>query len=203
MKNRLFIVGASGHGKVVADIALKNGYENIAFIDDDVNRRSCLGFPVVGTCADIESLNDGQTDFVVAVGVNAERRKIAESYDVNWVALVHPSAQIGRDVQIGAGTVVMAGAAINSNAVIGKHCIINTCAVVEHDDVLEDYVHISPKAALGGAVRVGTGTHIGIGATVCNNISIDKDCVIGAGAAVVKTIGKSGVYVGVPAKLKG
>ena len=35
MKNRLVIVGASGHGKVVADIAQLNGYTDIVFLDDN------------------------------------------------------------------------------------------------------------------------------------------------------------------------
>ena len=96
----------------------------------------------------------------------------------------------------------MAGAVINACASVGEHCIINTRAVVEHDNVIEDYVHISPNAALGGTVRVGEQTHIGIGASVRNNIEICEGCIIGAGAAVVKNMTESGTYVGVPARVK-
>ena len=197
--NRLIIIGAGGHGKVIADNALKNGYTDICFVDDRATGK-CMDFPIVGTSADIEKLNDGNTDFIIGIGNNAVRKKIAEKYDVNWVSLIHPSAQIAVNVSIGKGTAVMAGAVINACAEIGEHCIINTRAVVEHDNVIEDYVHISPNASLGGTVHIGEQTHIGIGATVINNIDICGNCIIGAGAIIVRNIEDSGTYVGVPAR---
>ena len=199
MNNRLIIIGAGGHGKVIADNAIKNGYTDICFVDDHATG-ICMGFPVVGTGADVSSLDDGKTDFVIAVGNNGIRKRIAEAHDVNWVTLVHPSAQIGAYVSIGKGTVVMAGAIINPCASIGEHCIINTGAIVEHDNVIGDYVHISPNAALGGTVWVGERTHIGIGTVVKNNIRICGGSTVGAGAVVVKNIEHPGTYIGVPAK---
>lgn len=199
MKNRLVIVGAGGHGKVAADNALKNGYTRICFVDDQTEGE-CMGFPIVGRCGDLPGLDDGSTDFLIGVGSNEVRKRIAETYNVNWVTLIHPSAQIAACVSVGAGTVVMAGAVINACAKIGRHCIINSGAVVEHDNVLEDYVHISPNAALGGTVHVGTMTHVGIGAAVRNNTHITSDCVIGAGAVVIGDIRQSGTYVGVPVR---
>lgn len=199
--NRLIIIGAGGHGKVIADIALKNGYEEISFVDDNAEG-SCLGFPIIGTVERLEELNDGSTDFVIAVGDNAVRRKIAESHAVGWTKLIHPSAQIGFGAKIGAGTVVMAGAVINPDARIGRHCIINSCSVIEHDNRLGDFIHVSPNAALSGTVTVGDNTHIGIGAAVRNNITIGENTVIGAGAVVVKNISGGGTYIGIPAKKK-
>ena len=199
MKHRLVIIGAGGHAKVIADIAMKNGYGDIRFLDDRATGE-CMGFPIVGTGTDAQAMDDGSTDFVVAIGSNSVRKNIAERFELPWVTLIHPSAQIAAGVSIGAGTVVMAGAVLNAAAHVGSHCIINTCAVVEHDSVLEDYVHISPRAALGGTVRVGTLTHIGIGAVVRNNMEICGNCVVGAGAAVVKNIDCGGTYIGVPAR---
>ena len=195
--NRLIIIGAGGHGNVVADNALKNGYTDISFVDDNVSGES-MGFHIIGTCADLMKFNDGNTDFVIGIGNNEVRKNIAEQYDVNWVTLVHPSAQIAVRTTIGKGTVIMAGAVVNACATVGSHCIVNTCAVVEHDNVLEDYVHISPNVALGGTVHIGESTHIGIGATVSNNINICSHCVVGAGAVVVRDIISCGTYVGVP-----
>lgn len=199
MNNRLIIVGAGGHGKVIADNALKNGYTDICFVDDHTTG-VCMGFPIIGTTADIQSFDDGKNDFVIGIGSNAVRKRIAETYCVNWVSLIHPSAQIGIHTFIGKGTVVMAGAIINGCASIGEHCIINSGAIVEHDNVIEDYVHLSPGVALGGAVRVGTQTHVGIGAVVRNNIEICEMCTVGAGAVVVKNIDHCGTYIGVPAR---
>ncbi len=199
--NRLIIIGAGGHGKVIADTALKNGYEKICFIDDNL-KGDVMGVPVIGTSADIEYLNDGNTDFIIGVGNNATRKEIAEKYQVNWASLVHPSAQIASDVKIGKGSVIMANAVINVCATIGEHCIVNTGAIVEHDNVIENYVHLSPNTTLGGTVHIGALTHVGIGAIVKNNVKVCFDCVIGAGAVVVKDIEQSGTYIGVPAKKK-
>lgn len=198
MNNRLIIVGAGGHGKAIADNAVKNGYACVGFTDDHASGR-CMGFDVLGTTADLYTLDDGHTDFVIGIGSNAVRRRIAEQYRVNWTTLIHPSAQIAMHVSIGAGTVVMAGAIVNACASIGRHCIINTAAVVEHDNVIEDYAHISPGAMLGGTVHIGEQTHVGIGAIVKNNVSICGGCMIGAGALVLRDITGSGVYFGVPA----
>lgn len=199
MRNRLIIIGAGGHGKVIADNALKNGYTEICFVDDHATG-VCMGFPIIGVTADIPEFDDGKTDFIIGIGSNEARKRIAEAYSVNWVSLIHPSAQLGIHVSIGRGTVVMAGAIVNPCATIGEHCIINTGAIVEHDNVIGDYVHLSPRAALGGTVRLGTQTHVGLGAVVRNNIEICEMCTIGAGAVVVKSIDHSGTYVGVPAK---
>ena len=195
--NRLIIIGAGGHGKVIADAALKNGYTNICYVDDRAIG-DVMGFPVIGTTADVECLNDGNTDFVIGIGNNAIRKTIAEIHNVNWVSIVHPSAQIAFNAEVGKGTVIMANAVVNVCATVGNHCIINTGAIVEHDNVIENYAHISPNVALGGTVHIGSLTHVGIGATVKNNTEICSDCTIGAGAVVVKNIKEPGTYVGVP-----
>ena len=161
MDRRLIIIGAGGHGKVVADTAMRIGYTEISFVDDGV-MGECMGLPIIGTTEILKDLNDGRTDFVIGVGNNQIRKRIAESHPVNWVTLIHPSAQIGSHVTIGTGTVVMAGVVINACAQIGEHCIINTSAVIEHDNILEDYVHISPRAVLGGTVHIGELTHVGV-----------------------------------------
>ena len=197
--NRLIIIGAGGHGRVIADMAMKLGYTDISFLDDNADG-FWMGCSVAGKSCEILSFDDGRTDFVIGIGNNAVRKRIAEQYQVNWVTLVHPMAQTAIDVKLGAGTVVMAGAIINASAKVGAHCIINTGAIVEHDNVLGDYVHISPRAALAGTVRIGEATHIGIGAVVRNNLHIIGGCVIGAGAVVVKNIDSSGTYIGVPAR---
>jgi sugar O-acyltransferase (sialic acid O-acetyltransferase NeuD family) len=197
--NRLVIIGAGGHGRVIADNALKNGYTDICFVDDNMTGE-CMGLPILGTSADVPKLDDGETDFIIGIGSNAIRKKIAEGYAVPWVTLIHPSAQIACNVSIGQGTVVMAGAILNVGATVGEHCIINSGAIIEHDDVLEKYVHISPGAKLGGTTRIGEECHVGIGATVINNVEICSNCTVGAGAVVIKNIMDRGTYVGVPVR---
>ena len=196
----LAILGASGHGKVVADIAAKVGYEQIMFFDDDVQLKHCGAYPVIGMCPDAGRW-DG--DMVIAIGNAAVREQLQERFEAIgklFPVLVHPSAVIADDVVIGSGTVVMAGAIINPGCVIGKGCIINSNALIEHDGMIADYVHVSCGAMLAGAVHVGVRTWLGIGAVVKNNIDITCDCTIGAGAVVVRDITEQGTYIGVPAR---
>ena len=197
--NRLVIIGTGGHGRVIADLAVKNRYTNICFIDDYATG-ACLGFPIIGTCDHIEDENDGETDFIIGIGNNAIRKEISEKHNVNWATIIHPSAQIAVGVSIGKGTAIMACAVVNACASVGNHCIINTGAVVEHDNMIDDYVHISPKAVLGGTVHIGKCTHVGIGASVKNNTDICNNCIVGAGAVVVNDITEWETYVGVSAR---
>lgn len=201
MKDKLIIIGASGHGKVVADIAIKmNKWQSIAFLDDDEAIKASMGIEVIGKTADAFTYKD-EADFFVAIGSNSTREKIQEKFideGLNVVSLIHPSAVIATDVEVGIGTVVMAGVVINSSTRIGKGCIINTSSSLDHDNTIEDYVHISPGASLAGTVKVGKGSWLGIGSIVSNNVNICSGCKVGAGAAVVKDITEPGTYVGVP-----
>jgi len=203
MNDKLIIIGASGHGKVVADIAIKmNKWQSIAFLDDDESIKISMGLEVIGNTADAFIYKD-EADFFVAIGSNTAREKILEKLieqGLNVVSLIHPNAVIGTDVEIGIGTAVMAGVVINSSSRIGKGCIINTSSSLDHDNVIEDYVHISPGVRTAGTLRVGKGSWLGIGSIVSNNVNICSGCKVGAGAVVVKDITEPGTYVGVPVR---
>jgi len=198
--NRLIIIGASGHGRVVVDIAKHLGYRNIIFLDNNSEIKECAGYQVIGPDTMINEL-DG--DIFVAIGNSQFRRKIMER-ECNrlFPSLIHPAAVIASDVKIGKGTVVMAGAVINPGTEIGKGCIVNTSSSVDHDCSIGDYCHISVGAHISGTVVVGDNTWVGAGATVSNNIHICGDCMIGAGTVVVKSINEPGTYIGVPARKK-
>lgn len=195
---KIVVIGASGHGKVIADIASKNGYSEIVFLDDNENAHECGDYPVIGKSSEVGKID---ADVIVGIGNAAIRKRIQESVSEDkMVTLIHPNAVVAEDVEIGIGSVIMAGAVINSGSKIGKGCIINTCSSVDHDCNLEDYVHIAVGSHLCGTVNVGEKTWIGAGAIVRNNISICSDCMIGAGAVVVNDIEEKGTYVGVPAR---
>lgn len=195
---KLAIIGASGHGKVVADIARKNGYKDIVFLDDDASIHECGGYPVIGKSSEAGTID---ADAIIGIGNAGVRKQIQETLpDEKLVTLIHPDAVIAEDVVIGKGTVVMAGAVINPGVRIGKGCIINTCSSVDHDCEVGDYVHISVGAHVAGTVNIGSHTWIGAGVTVINNVNISGGCMIGAGAVVIRDICESGTYAGAPAK---
>ncbi|WP_458411745.1 acetyltransferase [Schinkia sp. CFF1] len=203
MKEKLLIIGASGHGKVVADIALRmNKWKSIAFLDDNENIKVSLGLEVIGTSDKVFEHID-EYEVFVAIGNNLTRQKIQERLEIagsSIPVLIHPKAIIGEYVEIGTGTAIMAGAVINCCTRIGKGCIVNTSSTIDHDNIIEDFVHISPGAHLAGTVKVGRGSWLGIGSIVSNNVNITSGCKIGAGALVMKDIKETGTYVGAPVK---
>lgn len=195
---RLIIIGASGHGRVAADIAELSGFGRIAFLDDRAD--ACAGpYPVLGPVSMSREL-DGP--FFVAVGSSAARRRITEMLSGKaLVTLIHPQAAVARTAEVGPGSIVMACAAVNPGAKLGMGCIVNTCASVDHDCVIGDFVHVAVGAHICGTVNIGPDTWVGAGATVINNVDICGGCTIGAGAAVVRGITLPGTYMGVPARL--
>lgn len=192
MSKKVVIIGASGHGKVIADIIKANNDEVVGFLDDDASKKP------LDKISDYTKYID--YEFVIAIGDSNIREKLSKELKCKWYTAIHPSAVISPSAKIGEGTVIMPEVVINADAIIGKHCIINTRAVVEHDNNIGNYSHISVGAKLGGTTNIGKSCWIGIGATVSNNITICDNVIIGAGAVVVDNITEPGTYVGVPAK---
>lgn len=206
MKEKLLIVGIGGHGKVVADIAIRmNRWNRMACLDsfyDENEVERPFGLEVLGKSDDVYSYIDGW-DIFVAYGDNGKRESLQESLLASGASipvLIHPSSIVGRNVEIGEGTVVMGGVVINCYTDIGRGCIVNTGATVDHDSVIDDYSHISPGVNIAGTVKIGKSTWVGIGSTVSHGVSITGDCMIGAGGVVVKDIEEAGTYVGVPVR---
>lgn len=201
-KQKLVIIGAGGHGKVVGEIAQLSGeFSEIVYLDNDHSIKSCLSYPVVGQTKDWRSF-DASVKFFVAIGGNSTRQKVSEEIGLDRLAiLVHPDASISPSTTIGRGCVVMAQAVVGVEANVGDGCIVNTAATVDHECVLSDFVHLSPGVNLGGQVSIGSRSWIGIGATVINNIDITGDVLVGAGGVVVRDLVQPGTYVGVPVAL--
>ena len=192
----LYLYGASGHGKVIAEIADENGFEIQAFIDADETKTLILNYEVV------HHIPTDVFNLIIAIGNNNIRKKIAEeNSELTYPVLIHPSANISKRSIIKDGTVLMAGVSVNTDVYIGKHCIINTNASIDHDCIIEDFVHISPNAALAGNVEVGEGTHIGIGACIIQGIKIGKWCTIGAGTVIINDIPDGATVVGNPGRI--
>lgn len=199
METNLYVFGASGHGKVVMEMAIaQNQFNNFYFVDDAPKADFLLGKRIYKT----EEVDfNKNTPIVVGIGNNHTRKIIANTFSYFHPFIQHPSAIVLPSSVIKEGSVIMPQVVINSEVKIGKHCIINSAAVIEHDCVLHDFVHVSPKAALAGNVSVGEGTHIGIGAVVIQGVKIGKWSTIGAGAVILKDVPDFSVVVGNPGKI--
>lgn len=203
--NRLVIIGAGGHARVVIDVARAAGFYPVAALDPENSGSRCNGVEVIGGDDLAQSLfAQGLRRAVVAIGDNRLRTSLGKRLEEIGFALPligHPSAVLSPSARIGAGTVIMPLAVVNASAEIGRMVIVNTNAVVEHDCQIDDGVHIAPGSRLGGTVRVGTCALIGIGSVLRPETNVGDFTTIGAGSTVIGDIEGNSTAVGCPAKV--
>lgn len=194
----VYLFGASGHGLVIQDILQANGVVADYYVDDAPKTPTHGDIRVLHT----DELNLEQGDqMIISIGINSNRKKVAERYQTQYLSSFHPGAIIASKCRIGGGTVIMAGAVVNPYTNIGAHCIVNTGACVDHDCRIGDFVHVAPNATVCGGVSIGEGSHIGAGSVVIQGIRIGRWCTIGAGAVVIGDVPDGAVMVGNPARL--
>ncbi|MHB9035614.1 MAG: acetyltransferase [Armatimonadota bacterium] len=196
-----YVIGAGGHGAVVAEIISELGYRIAGFVDDDpaLIGSKVLDWEVIGGCECVPERA------AVALGIGDNRARgelLTKIRDRGWFlpVLIHPSAIVSQSAVLGAGTVVMAQVVVNARASVGCGCILNTACSVDHDCSLGDAVHICPGTRLAGGVTVGTGTMIGIGSCVRPCARIGSHCTLGAGSVVVTDICDEITVFGNPAR---
>ena len=194
----MYLYGASGHARVVIEILEKNGIKVHGLFDDNLDIKSLLNYPVLGS-PDSNKTVEGEV--IVTIGINTTRFKIVKKHQFNYGKAIHQNAEISTRSSIGEGSVVIGNAIINTGAKIGKHCIINTSASIDHDCIIEGFVHISPNTTLCGEVTVREGTHIGAGAIVIPGVTIGKWAVVGAGSVIIRDVPDFATVVGNPGKV--
>jgi sugar O-acyltransferase (sialic acid O-acetyltransferase NeuD family) len=202
----LIILGAGGHGRVVADAALSSGRRVLSFVDEGSTMPEMHGVPVrrldVAGALDLASQHDAE--LVVAIGDNRTRKKLQEELaaaGARLASVLHPSSVIASSATIGRGTVILACAVVGVDARIADGCIVNTGARVDHDGNIGAFSHLSPGATLGGQVSLGEGVHLAVGVSVRNRVHIGAWSIIGVGAAVVQDVPESVMAYGVPARV--
>ena len=200
------IYGASGHGKVVADILQACGTRIEGFVDDDPQKSGeMFGLKILGDARYlIERAGRGPVAVALGIGDNFDRCLIAErcvAAHVRLLTAVHPSATVAASAKIGPGVVIMAHAVVNPDAVIQRGAIINTGAIVEHDCNVGSFAHLSPKVAIGGNVQIGELSWLGIGVAVIPQVKVGTGSIVGAGATVVTDVDDWVVAVGTPARV--
>lgn len=190
-EKKLAILGASGHGKVVADIAEKLDY-NVVFFDDAFpNKQKLECWKIIGSSKCLSSYLHEYPNIIVAIGNNnirLQKQQWLTGLGFNLVTLIDPSAHVSKYSTVNCGSVVMPNVVINAFTKIGRGCIVNTSVIVEHDCIIGDFVHFSPNSALAGAVEVGDLSWVGIGSCVKQLIKIGHNTTIGAGSVIVKDL---------------
>jgi len=205
---RIFVYGASGHGKVVADILLSRrdpGF--VGFIDDSnkLHGGTLLGLPIFGDGSWLEQESrKGPVGVALGVGDNSVRKRLAAKcldWGIDLLTVVHPTASVSSSAVLCPGSVVMAQAAINPQARIGRGAIVNTGAVVEHDVQVGEFAHVAPNATMGGAARLGELSMLAFGAVVLHCVNVGANSIVGAGSVVVRDLPDDVIAYGAPARV--
>ena len=194
----MLLYGASGHAKVIIDCLDSQNISVTGIFDDDLNKKDLLGHKVLGAY-NPDYLPEKQ--IIISIGENDIRKKISSRVQHKYAVAQHISATVSENVLIGKGSVIFHKSILQSSVKLGKHVIINTAASVDHDCIIENFVHISPNSTICGNVKIGEGTHIGAAAIIVPNITIGKWCKIGAGAVIIKDIPDYSVVVGNPGRI--
>ena len=206
---RVVIIGAGGHGQVLADILIRMQEQDcqvqpVGYLDDNLAMRgeNFLGLPVFGS---IEHLPRVSHDaIIIGIGDNQRRAQIFDlmrTQNENVMNAIHPSAVIGSDVRLGKGIAICASVVVNTVSDLGDNVILNTSCSVGHHCQINSHAHIAPGVRLGGNVRIGTGAFVGIASAVIPGCRVGDWAVVGAGSSVIKDIPDRTTAFGVPAKV--
>ena len=192
-KTPILLVGAGGHARACIDVIEQEGRFAVAGLvglPHEVGTR-VLGYPVLGTDADLPALLGDCAHALVSIGqikTPEPRMRLFNLLEQSGYALpviVSPRAYVSPHAMLGAGTIVMHGAVVNASAVVGRNCIINSHALIEHDAVIEAHCHVATTAAINSSVHIGAGTFIGSNSSVRQHINIGERCLIGMGQRVL------------------
>ena len=205
---KILILGAGGHGKVLADLIDRLAHwRAVGFLDDDPAKQGqrVLDVPVLGLTRSPAAAAEkaGASAVVPAFGDNGLRETYFSRVLETGLALpnlIHPSAIISRHTELGRGIALLAGAVVNPGTLIEDNVCLNTRACVDHDCRIEAHAHILPGAVLTGNVRVGRRATIGAGAVVNPGLCVAEGAIVGAGAVVTRDVAAGAVVVGNPAR---
>ena len=194
----MILYGASGHAKVIMSSLEASGHSVQLFFDDDPSKTSFRGVEVRSPYeADLLS----EVPLIISVGDNTIRQRLAGSIRHPFGRAKHPSVLLDPSVQVGEGTVLLQGSVVQADTQLGRHVIINTCASVDHDCRVADFVHIAPGARVCGGVRIGMGTLVGAGSVVAPNVIIGDYCLIAAGSIITRSIPSGAIVRGNPGRV--
>lgn len=206
MKERMVVVGAGGHAKVIIEILEESGDFEIAGCTSQCGAGDVLGIPVLGDDSILPALyREGLRHAFVAIGDNRTRIAVARKLVTAGFRLINAvsrRAVISPRAWLGSGVAVMPGAVINVLSRVNDGAIVNTGAIVDHDCSIGACSHVAPGAALAGCVSVGEGAFLGIGSRVIPGIAIGAWTTVGAGAVVIRTLPIGVTAVGVPAVIQ-
>ena len=203
MIGSLLILGAGGHGRVVADAAAAAGWSPVAFLDDDASAAAGTRWEILGPLDSLPAKAKSYDGVIVAIADATRRDALLIDIDMAGLpiaTIIAPSATVSPSASLAPGCMILAGAVVQIGAQLEVGCIVNTAASVDHDCTLGRCVHVAPGAHIAGTVAIGARAWIGLGATINEGLTLGPDSTVGASAAVTADVPEGTTVVGIPAR---
>lgn len=213
MSKKVIILGGLGNGSVIANAivdANKHGYkewEFVGYLNDRVKKDSLIeGFPVLGKTKDASKFIKKDYYFIntiYRIDGQQKRIKLFESLkipDSSLATFIHPMAYVAPNVKLGHGTVIMPNVSISSGTIFGKCCLVMVGATIGHNNEIGNYCHFAAQCCTSSFIKISAGVHVGLNATIRENLKIGKNSALGMGSILLKSIDENEIWAGNPAK---
>ena len=205
LDNKIILIGYSGHGFVLVDIAIQNNCNIVGYTEKSPVNKNPFELIYLGNENDESfKLWDKNFDYLIGIGDNLLREKIyklVSKKNKKVRTIVCPSANISKKVIIGQGTFINKNVSININASIGENVILNTSCIIEHECVISNSAHVAPGAVLAGNVHIGERSFIGANSVIKHGVRIGNDVIVGAGSVILRDVPNGCKIVGNPSRI--
>ena len=203
----LAIIGAGQLGIQAAHYAISdNHYEKVVFFDDFNVNSDINGYEILGKVEQV-LINYKQGNFdelIIGIGYNnLEKRKDLFNLFVKEIPfgrIIHSSSRVDVTATIGFGCIIYPSCEIDYYATIQENTVVANSSIIAHNTTVGRHSFLSAKIALGGFAVIGELCFIGLNTTIIDDVTLADKTQTGAGTIVIKSIEKSGLYVGNPAK---
>jgi sugar O-acyltransferase (sialic acid O-acetyltransferase NeuD family) len=206
---KIVIVGAGEQAEIACEYFTHDSpHEVVGFAVDAQYRdaEELLGHPVI----DFEQISerfgpDRHRAFVAISSTHLNRvrmRLFGEVKALGYTCETYVSSHafVWRDVEIGENSFIFENNVLQYGVTVGDNVILWSGNHVGHQTSIAEHCFVSSHVVISGFCKIGRSCFLGVNSCFGDNITVAPDCVVGAGAVVVKDTEPRGVYVGNPAR---
>jgi sugar O-acyltransferase (sialic acid O-acetyltransferase NeuD family) len=205
----IVVVGAGEQAAIACEYFTHDSAETVSGFAVEgayLDRRELYGLPVVAL-EEIESHFPAERHrafvAVSSTKLNRVRTRLYEQVKqrgYSFATYVSSRAFVWHNVEIGENSMVFENNVLQHQVEVGDNAVLWSGNHVGHQTHIEDHCFITSHVVISGFCEVGRSSFMGVNSCVADNVKIGDDCVVGAGAVVVKDCDRARVYVGNPAR---